>query len=755
MNSPDMTKDSANRRAAFRMALLSTIFGVSLTGVAHAALDEVVVTAQKREASLQDTPISMAAFSGDDLDKRGAANISDVGDFTPNIQFDSSVALSGSSNSASIYIRGIGQPDFIASADPGVGVYLDGVYISSSMGGVLDLLDVERVEVLRGPQGTLFGRNTIGGAISVVTKKPDNEFSGSAELTLGEFERINAKASINVPIVEDVLAARIGVSTKNSDGYADRILTGETMGGEDTDALRGMLRFTPNEDWDINFAFDYTKSKDDSPQSSLVGVSAVPGPPPPAGTWAGAYNAIYGIANMAVYDESFVLGDNEKSMATGPTGVDMDLWGASLNMEWDLGFATVRSITAYRTWEAEFGRDPDHSPIVIIQQAYEHEQDQFSQEFNIFGSAFDDRLDWLLGAYYFDEHAEEFTDVPVVPDLFTCCGLPISGGGTQVMDNENYAFFGQGTYQITDQLGVTLGLRYSHEEKNMINGSRKPQLPGMPYLLTNRNASATFNSLTPRISVEYKPLDNMLLYASYSEGYKGGGFVARYLFPRAEPLAFDSEEAQTYEVGFKGDFFDDRLRLNGAAFFSEYENIQISVFNFGVPEIRNAAEGEIKGLELEATAVPTDNLTLNAGFGYIDAEYTKIDPGDLVGVLVPFDTSAAFQNTPEYSWNVGIEYLLPFANLGDLRLRTDYSYKTEIANDAVNTPQLIQDDFGLLSASANLELADSPWQFTVFGRNLTDEDYIISGTSDIASIGIIEAVWGRPREWGVTAKVNF
>lgn len=744
-----------SRALPARTVLFAAILGISAVNVAQAqVLEETIVTAQKRSTNLQDTPISMVAFSGDELERRGAVSIAQVADFTPNVQFDSSVALSGGSNASSIYIRGVGQSDFIATTEPGVGVYLDGVYIARSVGGVLDLMDIERVEVLRGPQGTLFGRNTIGGAISVITKKPGADFSLTGELTLGRFDRQDAKASINIPLVDDRLFASFGISTKNSDGYGDRVLTNDTMGGEDTDAYRLMLRFTPSDNFEVNFSLDHTKSKDDSPVTSLADQNARPGPPPPGGTWFGAYNGIYGLANGVPWDDRYFPADHEKSMATGPTGSDLEIDGTSLTIEWDLGAVSIRSITAYREWKGEFGRDQDHSPLTLFEIAYAFEQEQTSQEINIFGKAFDDRLDWLVGGYYFDESVIEDTSFKLVPDLFP--PIPINGGGIDDIDNESFALFAQGTYQFTDQLAVTLGVRSSEDEKSIFAGARKDpsQVPGGPFLLANRKGKDKFNSTTSRFSIDYHPSEDLLVYGSYSEGFKSGGFVSRYLRNASAPIPFDPEEVSSFELGFKGDFLGNRLRLNGAVFYSEYDDIQITIVNLGVPETRNAAEGEITGIELEMTAVVSDQFRVNAGFGYMDAEYTKIDPGDLVGIRVDFDESASFVNTPERSLSVGIEYSLSVGDAG-LNLRADYSYTSEVANDAVNTSTLIEDDLGLLSASATYTTADEHWEIKLYGRNLTDEDYLVSGNSSIGSIGYTEAVWGRPREYGVTARFRY
>lgn len=730
------------------------------------ALEEVLVTAQKRTESLQDTPISMQVVAGSELLARTSSDVSQIAEFTPNLEFDATSPISGSSNAAVIFIRGIGQTDFVLTSDPGVGIYLDGVYIARAMGGVLDLMDIAQIEILRGPQGTLFGKNTVGGAISVTTKKPSSEPEFEAGITVGDEGRLDGMLSFNYPLNDDSLFFRGSLATRNRDGYGDRLQTGETMGSVNSDTFRGSLLWQANEDLEFTLAVDVTQADEDLPATKLLMADPTIGG---TSNLAGLYNlfSLLGWVDGPAYNDSWLTEGNYESNGTAPVGSETDVWGLSLAAQWDVSELTLKSITAYRETETSFGRDTDHSPISILHTANQMDLEQFSQEFNLSGQAFDSRLDWLVGAYYFSEKGRDIVDVALIPDVFAADSAQAAGPGNGVgflgislpefsvhgdieIDNTSLALYFHNTFAITDRLSTTFGVRYTDEEKKTLLDIIQPTTGNR--LVQNQNADQDFDDFSPRIGLEYSWSDDVFSYVSYSEGFKSGGVVSRYVAARQDPIVFEPEEVKSYEIGFKSELLGRRLRLNAAAFFTDYSNIQVTVFNGIVPETRNAAEGEVAGAELDFTALITDKLVFSGGVGYMDAEFTKLDDPDDGALEVSLEHK--FVNTPELSTNLSLEYTLPISSAGDLELRADYSYRDKIANDAVNTPKLIEGSLELWNARAAFMSADGHWEIAVFGRNLTDELYLTSGLST-TSFGIIEGIYGRPREFGLSLNYRY
>ncbi len=406
--------------------------------------------------------------------------------------------------------------------------------------------------------------------------------------------------------------------------------------------------------------------------------------------------------------------------------------------------------------EGAYGRDSDHSPIVLVEASNIVDHEQWSQEFNLSGTGVGGSLDWLVGAYWFQEEGSDSETVRLVPELFRLAGIPLSKAGTTTIDNTSWALFGQATWAATEQLRLTAGLRYSYEEKDANIRQFVTDIQAPPIVL-NPNIAEEWDDFTPKFSVEYDVTDAALVYGSVSWGFKSGGFTGRYIggpasFP--EPLSYDPEEVITYEVGLKSDWLDNRLRLNASGFFSQYDNIQVVVFQGPAPQTRNVAEGQILGLELEATAQPVPSVLLNATLGWIDAEYTEIDIGNFVGV-VPVDIDNDFVNTPEWSFTLGGQYTAELGAMGRIVARADYSWQSETANDAINTASLIEDSYGILDLRADWHSEDDRFTLGAYIENVTDEEYIVSGNSDLQFTGFTVANISRGQEWGLRAKVNF
>ena len=771
------------------LSLITTLLTAGLTNVSFAAeeayqqIEEITVTARKRAENLQNTPIAITAFSSQGLEDRGLSDISQIGEFTPNLVFDNTSAVAATSSAASIYIRGIGQSDWALAVDPGVGLYLDGVYIARSVGGVMDLLDLERVEVLRGPQGTLFGRNTIGGAISLVTKKPGDELYGSAEISVGRYDRIDARASINLPITE-TLAGTIAVSSKKADGYVENLQPGSPdLGDEDTLSGRLALRWTPSDKVEINFSADGTKEREAPAPNVLLAADET-------AIFPAAYNGAafpinrHGVSvdascanfadpgrlsNPSCFNSQWVAGpfktysthESPNDFVNSYIGRDMepaadlDLWGTSLTIEWAINDAlTLKSISAYRDLEGYWSRDADHSPLVIEQTLNEYEQDQLTQEFQLQGTAFNEKMQWITGLYYFEEEGCHF-------DLVELAGAVFDSGGC--IENTSKAVFGQATYDLTDKLSVTVGARWTEDDKRFTPDSLVAQdnglgIPAGVRVLPLEQGKVTSEEVDPYLNIAYQWHESLMTYASYSEGFKGGGFTQRVFPPRTDVPDFAPEFVKSYELGFKSDWLSRRLRLNGAVFFTDYTDLQVNVDETSLGRVgeigiitRNAAEAEIYGFELEALVIPLDGMLIEAGIGYLDAEYSEVSG---LARDAGLTENHELMNAPEWSVTTGISYRLELANIGTLTPRVDYSYTSKVYNDALNSPLLVQSSIDLVNMSVVFEDYQEKWVVTWAVHNLTDETYLVTGFNEPGP-GLVEGVYAAPRTWTFRVKRKF
>lgn len=750
-------------------------------------LEEVTVTARKREESLQDAPLAVSAFTGEALEYRGIVNLSQVAEITPNLTFQNNPSFGGASNAAAIYLRGVGQKEFLPTTDPGVGIYIDGVYVARSVGAILDLIDVEQVEVLRGPQGTLFGRNTIGGAISLTTRKPHETLSGSMDIKFGTDNRQDIKGTINLPL-SDTLYSSLSLATFNQDGYLKRE-DGVELGDDETLTGRIALRWLASENLDINFTADYTEDKESGPAMTLIGIapgtlpSATPAPP-----IATIYNvgatlraggpavpcAVGGITTPGLpavpdcYDNSFVQG-NDYNAGTAPAFSESELWSTNLNIEWDLNESlTLKSITAFRSLDSQFARDGDHSPFTVSQFFDDLEQDQFSQEFQLLGDTFDGRLKWVLGAYYFEEDGNNVNLLDFAISNFR------SGGK---FDTESTALFAQGTWDINDKLSLTLGLRYTDETKsflpdqiifnNPFEGTGDPNLDA-PFLAAGSRILPLLEKETdiqetnPMLNLAYQWNNSLMTYATYSEGFKSGGFTQRVFPPIVAPFTapagtpdidliptFEPEFVKVYELGAKYRSNEGRLTVNAAIFQTTYDDMQIQVFTSVAPVTRNAGSATIEGAELEIQAIPGNGWLLDFSLGLLDASYDDIDTSE---TLVDKDND--FERVSDVTANGGVSKEFTLDSGSTITARVDVSYRSEMYHDTFNTEALKQDDLTLVNARISWLSADQAFSVNLSGTNLTDEEYLISGVQGDA-FQSIEGLFHRGFEWQLAFKYEF
>lgn len=716
------------------------------------SLEEVTVTARRVSESLQRTPVAVTAIGGEALAARGSNDVSDIQQIAPNITFNSTASNSGSSNAAVVFIRGIGQSDFYPQVDPGVGIYLDGVYISRSTGAVLDTIDLGQIEVLRGPQGTLFGKNTIGGAINITSRRPAQDFGGYVEATGGKYSRIDGKARVDMPI-NDTLRTSLSFATLNRDGYyrIEDFNTKATTGHlGDVKALTGRFDADYDATSDLKFSLsaDWTRRREESAGSTLLQVNT---------------NGLAPLINNVVvapttgpniiYDQRYITseryvnyGDPKRSKS------NLDIWGTALTGNWALSDSlSLKSITAYRKSKSDSDRDADGSPAVILQPATLIDQHQFSQEIQLLGDMFDKRLTFIGGLYYLDEGI--FFDGPVNIAF-------VDTDNTAQIKNRSSAAFGQVGFKVTDALRLTVGARYTIDKKEndarvlatrLIDPATLTAVPAfaLPIPLLIDDARRTDKKFTPAVTFDYQFAQNVFSYVTYSQGFKSGGFSQRIAFPRTKAPAFDPESVKNYEVGLKIEAFDRKLRINSAVFYTKYSNLQVIIFNQVEPLTQNGGEATLKGLETEIQLTPVQGLNFNLAVGYIDANYDQINPG----TLIPPGANLAY--TPEWTVSGGVNYQKKLSSNWKLRPEVDFSYRSAVDFDALNSAALRQKGFTLVNANFAVISPSDVWRISVGATNLTNRYYIIGGFSDLPATGLIDATYARPREWFVTVRRSF
>jgi iron complex outermembrane receptor protein len=580
-------------------------------------LGPVTVTAQRREEDLLDVPLSVTAIGSERLELTGAVDITSIQRSTPNATIE---VARGSNSTLIAFIRGVGQQDPLWGFEPGVGLYVDDVYIARPQGAILDIFDVERVEVLRGPQGTLYGRNTIGGAIKYVTKPLGGEPDLKVKANLGSYSQADVIVSGSTPL-SDTFAVGGAIAKYTRDGYGKNLNTGAEHYNKDLLAYRLSAEWTPTDDFSLRFAYD--KSEDDS--NAKHGHRLLPS----------ADGTIP--VTSDVYDTRAGIGDDNS----------VETEGYSLTAQWDVNdIVTLKSITAYREGSTITPIDFDALPQPDFDVPAYYNDDQFSQEFQLLYN--NGPLSGVAGIYYLDGNADGAFDV-----ILSSLGLSIYQGGAQ--EKENFSIYGDFTYELNDKWSVSLGGRYTEDKTTadvlreawlgLGTGSFDPSNTTSVFLVTQtdyQGVERKDDQFTPRVSVSYKPTDDLNLYATYAQGFKAGGFDPRAredLDPTGlSRQGFGPEQVDSYELGMKGSFFDDSLLLNTAVFFADYTDQQITVQsgadtdNDGVNDtfvssVFNAGASEYKGLEIEGTWFATDNLTLFATLGYIDAQINEILSG--------------------------------------------------------------------------------------------------------------------------------
>jgi iron complex outermembrane recepter protein len=755
------------------------------------AVEEVVVTARRREESLQDTPIAISAFGAELLEERQVRETAELERITPSLQFKPAGQLSGNTSAGVAFIRGVGQLDPTAAVDPGVGIYIDEVYVGRAVGGQIDFGDVAGVEVLRGPQGTLFGRNTIGGAILVRTRAPEiGRFGGKAHFRVGADDLYDGFAALNVPL-GGAAAARFSGGFRKRDGYVTRPFDGRDLGNDDGRYLNGGLSWAPSTKSLVVVRADYTKRSENGAPFVFAGINETAPVPAIVSVAAGCPGATIpflpaghprlGPPNVPLNDDPRCANDFQAqgdftSGGTAAVESTSEVWGVGGTATLHLNDrVSLRSITAYRSTDSLGVRDADNTPFVILTSDLTTASKQLSQELQVQLSF--DKANAILGGYYFDEATDERLTVflPFPPSPPVIASLLAGGPGTrdlQVSDlqTDSLAAFGQVSVRPVAGLELTGGLRYTEDRKtyqgtvlNLFPANQPDPDPlptraipeGGPLFIFNRPFEDTFSAVTGSASVQYRWSRSFSSYASYARSFKSGGYNTRYNAPPPGnvPVPFDEEKVDSYEVGAKLDL-GSTLRLNVAAFRADYSDIQM-IFRQGVvPLLFNAGEATIQGLEAELRYHPTSGLIIEGGLSTLDDEIKTITavPGT-VATVAPGDELPL---TPAFQGNLALSFPIALNDRFRLTPRVDGSYTARLVFITPGSVPLIEQD-GFFVANATLTLADKSkgWQVTAGVQNLSDERYLVQGNASLGTLGYAERIFARPRHWFMQLSVDF
>lgn len=747
---------------------------------------EIVVTAQFREQRLQDTPLSITAVDAELLRSRNQTDIEAVAAQAPSVFLNEMGGAFGDSLGASI--RGIGQFDFNPAFEPGVGIFIDDVYYSSLTGANFDLLDIERIEILRGPQGTLTGRNSIGGAIRIISQRPNDETSGYGEIAYGTRDYLSVRAGANFALA-DTLYMRVAGVHKEQDGYVDQVDYGcrypnrndniertfpSGTGGDDDDCvirrlgdvdysgIRGALRWEPSPDIDLMLTGYYITSDTNQAAEVLTNIND-----PVFTAKTGLPGRYFLCGRFCTYASWQLPGSGQ---IVGPYTLDpvkqLDSWGMSFHADIDLSdWLALQSITAYREYDQFFTTDDDFTPLSQIGAQGINDLDYwfFSQELRLNGSL-GDRIDFTVGGFYSDQRTTYFTQQDI---RYIVPGLPLQFTGDDPVNNEVFAVFGTVFWRPIDDLTFTGGLRYTDESKDYTFHRRNldgttPLFPDPFGLgpLEGLTAEASDSRVDWRLSVDYRFSPELLAYVTVATGFKGGGVTPRPFIPQhAIQGTFGPETVTAYEIGFKTDLFDRRVRFNVAGFYNDYTDIQLplsdcSAFGGGpCAVVQNAGDGKIYGIEAELFAELAESLQIDGSVSWLDGEYTRISGavGSSVGLNDPIVT-------PEWQWSAGIQYRADLGNAGSVTPRFDVAYRGEQGRGRGLNPAVFAfyDDYTIANARLTWRNEDEDLSVSFEVKNLFDEYYVpLSFDALFGFAGTAYSQVGEPREWALTVRKEF
>jgi iron complex outermembrane receptor protein len=710
-----------------------------LSGGAPAALaqlEEIVVTAERREASLQDTAISISAFTSAELQRAGIQTTEQLTGFTPGLNIQRDVI-------GKVVIRGIGTENFTVAGDPGVAIMLDDAYLARSSVSIFDLFDLERVEVLRGPQGTLYGRNATGGAMNFISRKPTESLEGYINADFGEYDKQRLEGAVSGPLGKG-FSGRVALLSHRRDGFTENVFPGIQNGlGELDDkdlwAARAHLQWEPTEDLSVRLSADaYRDDSNPVPykyvDDPLVYFGGVPFPNPLAGQ-----------LRTVSQGYEFNIPGSDRSLNSANR---QDQTGSQLRIDWNLGDGlSLTSITAYRETEFEWLNDGDGIEAYLVNYFQVDESEQVTQELRLASEG--ERLNWVAGLYYLSEESDSFIGIPVPSGL----GLPLAILIDGESETEAYAVFGELSWQLSDELRFTLGARYSYEDKSVFYIDDRTSL-GLP--LASVDDDDNWSALNPKVGLDYFINDSTMLYASLTQGFKSGGFNMLAIQP-----SYDEEEVLSFEAGIKTRFAQERVQLNASAFHYWYDDLQVGkVVNLNAV-IENAAEATIYGGELELRALVTDQLDVNLAVSVLETEYDEFlsEDKDLPGAPQVDLAGNDLPRSPGLTSSLGATYTVPLA-AGQLEFWGNWQYTGSQFFTPFNRATFEQESYSVYNASVTWRAADDRWSVAVYGANIGDEDYFTNALeSGVPTPGVDRVVpqffVGAPQTWGARLQFNF
>jgi len=749
-------------------------------------LEEVVVTAQFREQKLQDTPIAITAVNAELLEARNETSLNKVAAQAPNVILTETGGAFGPGLSANI--RGIGQGDYIAALEPGVGIYVDDVYYPSLTGANFDLLDLDRVEILRGPQGTLAGRNSEGGAVKLYSKQPQGDDSGSVRATYGSRNLLDLRAMGDFAMFKDTLFVRVSGVSRKQDGYVQRIdygcshpgsgipsltMQGDCFmgheGGKDYSAARIAFRWLPADNVTVNLTGDMMMDNSEVAANVLIATGAVSpfaniDPRFPWGATNGTqyipsdkYTSYASFCGYRPANANLDGSTTDTTVCWAPT-TKTKQWGSNLTIDWTLtDSVALKSITAYRRFDSRWVEDNDASPATLGLGAEHQKNHSFSEELRLSGKA-GTVLDYTVGAYYFDQ-----LTIGQTHQMLNYVGIPFPFPfvfeflGNDPTKASSYAGFANAAWHIVDGLNLNAGMRYTKEKKDYTYSRLNPD--GTPNILigslTGTVGSYEGSKTDYRVNLDYRFNEALMAYASVSTGFKGGGVNPRpFNVPQVQH--FNPETLTAYEIGGKSDLFDRRLRLNVSGFINKFKDVQVTLLS--CPQFSpgpcalpaNAGDADIKGLELEMEARPVDHLSFEGSWSKLSFKYTRIDP------LTGIPPGSTAPGTIENKWSAAIQYEFPLAGGGSITPRYDHSFQGGYNTNAVPTAGNRVAGYHLDNAQITWRSADEKWQASLIGSNLSDKYYFLS-VFDLTALGggSNYGFVAPPREFSVQVQKKF
>lgn len=735
-------------------------------------VEEIVVQARKRSEFLEDTPISVTALSENTLREAGVLRMDQIQSLVPNLLF----TTADDGMATDIRIRGVGTPQTVSIAfDPGVGVYVDGVFLPRTIGTLMDVLDIQQVEVLRGPQGTLFGKNTVGGAINITTIKPSPELEGFALVRPGNFASVHARGMLNIPFggaLEDIAFLRVAFAHTQARGYVYDSFRNESLSDQNSLNFLGSLRLQPIDDVTIDISGTWSRmnTKGRGGQCVLVQETSL------------------GLLDPTLYPNCRETSAFENSAEAAPIA-DLRSYGTWGTITWDTGDlgpledVVAKFIGSWRQQKPRLRIDVDMTatPAFVRSNAggppgngTPGSQEQISVEGQVNAAAWDGRIQFVTGAFGFWETADDNMGFVILPGF-----LNLVQDNIRAIDNWTWALFGQATVDLTDWASLTGGVRYTQDKKGLFAETRNPLDPNEPAQQSENN-SAVFDAWTPMASLALTvpenwlfdtPVDHLMGYFTYSRGFRGGGFNGLLLATNASE--FQPEFLDSFEIGVKTIAFDERATLNVSAFYGDYDNIQVTAFRDlgdqngdGAPEFEqttlNAAKATTKGAEIEVLALPIPGLRANGSVGLLYTDYNSFPDGvsDLDASTID-RSGESFNNAPELQTHVAVQYSWPVEFDGPMWLqgwltpRLDWSYQSELHVLGPEVQAGVQRGYNLLHARLSYSFNDDRSQVALWGRNLTDEAYFNALVPAVSSLGFTTRFYGAPRTYGAEISHSF